>query len=192
MLKLQLSRIESPLGGLLLVVDDAGAIHALDYADHRARLHRLLRQLHEGEFELAEGSAAPHAVADALRRYFDGDLAAIEALPVATLGDSLQRKVWAALRRIPAGRTTSYGELAKQLGFDDPRAAIDIGAANGSNPVSIVVPCHRVIGRNGQLKGYAGGVLRKQRLLEHEGAVPGAEARVDEKAGWPETMQLSF
>ena len=112
MLKLQLSRIESPLGGLLLVVDDAGAIHALDYADHRARLHRLLRQLHEGEFELAEGSAAPHAVADALRRYFDGDLAAIEALPVATLGDALQRKVWAALRRIPAGRTTSISKVA--------------------------------------------------------------------------------
>ena len=193
MLKLQLSRIESPLGGLLLVVDDAGAIHALDYADHGARLHRLLRQLHEGEFELAEGSAAPHAVADALRRYFDGDLAAIEALPVATLGDSLQRKVWAALRRIPAGRATSYGELAKQLGFDDPRAAIDVGAANGSNPVSIVVPCHRVIGRNGELKGYAGGVFRKRRLLEHEGALPGAgECRPAIATAVQETMQLAF
>jgi methylated-DNA-[protein]-cysteine S-methyltransferase len=182
MLELQLSRLASPLGELLLVTDDTGAIHALDFAD----------QLHEDPIELAEGIVAPHAVADALRRYFEGDLAAIDALPVATLGDALQRKVWAALRRIPAGRTTSYGELARHLGFDDPRAAIDIGAANGSNPVSIVVPCHRVIGRNGQLKGYAGGVLRKQRLLEHEGALPAADARVDEKAGWPETMQLSF
>lgn len=192
MLKLQLSRLESPLGELLLVTDDTGAIHALDFADHRARLHRLLRQLHEDEVALDEGTA-PQAVADALRRYFDGDLAAIETLPVATLGDTLQRKVWAALRRIPAGRTTSYGELAKQLGFDDPRAAIDIGAANGSNPVSIVVPCHRVIGRNGDLKGYAGGVFRKQRLLQHEGALPRADARKPVDAGaMQETMQLAF
>lgn len=196
MLKLQLSRLDSPLGELLLVTDHAGAIHALDFADHRARLHRLLRQLHEDGIELVEGIAAPHAVADALRRYFDGDLAAIDALPVATLGDALQRKVWAALRRIPAGRTTSYGELAKQLGFDDPRAAIDIGAANGSNPVSIVVPCHRVIGRNGELKGYAGGVFRKRHLLRHEGALPDADAAREQApataTAMQQTMQLAF
>ncbi|NVM92534.1 methylated-DNA-[protein]-cysteine S-methyltransferase [Variovorax sp. SG517] len=192
MLKLQLSRLASPLGELLLVTDDTGAIHALDFADHRARLHRLLRQLHDDRIELAEGIAAPLAVADALRRYFEGEFAAIDALPVATLGDALQRKVWAALRRIPAGRTTSYGELARQLGFDDPRAAMDVGAANGSNPVSIIVPCHRVIGRNGELKGYAGGVFRKRRLLEHECALPAADVRVDEKTAQAETMQLSF
>jgi len=191
MLKLQLSRLASPLGELLLVTDNAGAIHALDFADHRARLHRLLLQLHDDEVALSEGDA-PHAVAAAMERYFDGELAAIDALPVATLGDALQRKVWAALRRIPAGRTTSYGELAKLLGFDDPRAAIDIGAANGSNPVGIVVPCHRVIGRNGDLKGYAGGVFRKRRLLEHEGALPAADARIDEKNAQAETMQLPF
>jgi methylated-DNA-[protein]-cysteine S-methyltransferase len=83
----------------------------------------------------------------------------------------LQRKVWAALRHIPAGTTTTYGKLARDLGFDDPRAAIDIGAANGANPIAIVVPCHRVIASNGELKGYAWGLHRKHWLLEHEKAL---------------------
>ncbi|MET3178771.1 UNVERIFIED_ORG: methylated-DNA-[protein]-cysteine S-methyltransferase [Variovorax guangxiensis] len=191
MLKLQLSRLDSPLGELLLVTDHAGAIHALDFADHRARLHRLLRQLHDDEVELGEGSA-PQTVANAIGRYFDGDLAAIETLPVATLGDALQQKVWAALRGIPAGRTTSYGELARHLGLDDPRAAVDVGAANGSNPISIVVPCHRVIGKNGDLKGYAGGVFRKQRLLQHEGALPAVDAKPGRRLAEPATMSLPF
>ncbi|SEM12530.1 methylated-DNA-[protein]-cysteine S-methyltransferase [Variovorax sp. YR750] len=191
MLKLQLSRLDSPLGELLLVTDHAGAIHALDFADHRARLHRLLRQLHDDEVELGEGSA-PQTVANAIGRYFDGDLAAIETLPVATLGDALQQKVWAALRGIPAGRTTSYGELARHLGLDDPRAAVDVGAANGSNPISIVVPCHRVIGKNGDLKGYAGGVFRKQRLLQHEGALPAVDAKPAGRLAEPATMSLPF
>ena len=85
---------------------------------------------------------------------------------------STPEKVWAALRRIPAGSTTSYGKLARELGFEDPRAAIDIGAANGANPVAIVVPCHRVIASTGDLKGYAWGLHRKRWLLEHEKAVP--------------------
>jgi len=76
-----------------------------------------------------------------------------------------------ALRGIPAGTTTSYGKLAKSLGFDDPRAAIDIGAANGANPIAIIVPCHRVIASNGDLKGYAWGLHRKRWLLEHEKAI---------------------
>ncbi|HEX7864591.1 MAG TPA: methylated-DNA--[protein]-cysteine S-methyltransferase [Variovorax sp.] len=190
-MKLQLSRLDSPLGELLLVTDATGAIHALDFADHRTRLHRLLRQLHDDEVELAEGTA-PQTVADAIGRYFEGDLATIEALPVAALGDALQQKVWAALRRIPAGRTTSYGELARQLGFSDPRAAIEVGAANGSNPVSIVVPCHRVIGKNGDLKGYAGGVFRKRRLLQHEGALPAVDATLADEVAATATMSLPF
>jgi len=84
----------------------------------------------------------------------------------------LQRQVWAALRDIPAGHTTSYGELARALGYDDPRMAIEIGAANGANPIAIVVPCHRVIAKNGDLKGYAWGLHRKRWLLEHERALP--------------------
>lgn len=191
-MKLHLSHLHAtPLGELLLVTDDAGALHALDFADHRARLHRLLRELHDDDIDLVEG-ALPETVADAFDRYFNGELAALDALPVAKLGNELQQRVWSALRRIPAGQTTSYGALAKQLGFDDPRAAIDVGAANGSNPVSIVVPCHRVIGKNGDLKGYAGGVFRKRRLLEHEGALPVAEVKTARKDTSAETLRLPF
>lgn len=105
------------------------------------------------EVELIE-IEAPAEIADALAQYFDGELAAVDTLRTQTAGTELQRRVWAAPRRIPAGTTTTYGKLAKSLGFDDPRAAIDMGAANGANPIAIIVPCHRVIASNGDLKGY--------------------------------------
>ena len=168
-MKLYLSRFHSPLGELLLVTDDASRIRALDFADHAARLYRLLRE-HYGAYDLLD-APLPAAVAAALTRYFDGDLSALDALTTASPGSELQQRVWDALRRIPVGRTKSYGELARELGFDDPRAAIDIGAANNANPVAIIVPCHRVIASNGDLKGYAGGLHRKRWLLEHEGAL---------------------
>jgi methylated-DNA-[protein]-cysteine S-methyltransferase len=148
-------------------------VRALDFADHRARLHRGLRE-HYGEVELT-GTPAPAAIADAMARYFAGDLAALNALPTATGGSELQCRVWAALRRVPAGTTVSYGRLARKLGFVDPRAAIDIGAANGANPIAIVVPCHRVVASNGDLKGYAWGLHRKRWLLAHEKAMPSSE-----------------
>jgi methylated-DNA-[protein]-cysteine S-methyltransferase len=168
-MKLHLSKIPSALGSLLLVSDGEQRVRALDFADHRARLLRLLSE-HYGTYELAE-AAAPAAIAAALEHYFQGDLDALDALATATGGSELQRRVWQALRRIPAGQTKSYGAIARELGFEDPRAAIDVGAANGSNPVSIIVPCHRVIGKGGELKGYAGGPHRKRWLLEHEGAL---------------------
>lgn len=168
-MKLFLSPLDSPLGAMLLVTDAQQAVRALDFADHKARLHRGLRE-HHGEVELIE-TAAPAEIADALARYFDGELEALNALRTATSGSELQRRVWAALRRIPAGTTTTYGKLAKELGFDDPRAAIDIGAANGANPIALIVPCHRVIASNGDLKGYAWGLHRKRWLLEHEKAL---------------------
>ncbi|TDV11714.1 methylated-DNA--[protein]-cysteine S-methyltransferase [Paraburkholderia caballeronis] len=171
-MKLFLSPLASPLGDMLLVTDERQQIRALDFADHRSRLHRGLRE-HDGgaaPADLTDGPA-PAGIANAVARYFAGDLNALDALPTATAGTDLQRRVWAALRRIPAGSTTTYGKLAKALGFDDQRAAIDIGAANGANPVAIVVPCHRVIASNGELKGYAWGVHRKRWLLEHEKAL---------------------
>lgn len=168
-MKLFLSQLDSPLGAMLLVTDAQQAVRALDFADHKARLHRGLRE-HYGEVELAE-IPVPAEIADALARYFGGELGAVDALHTQTAGTELQRRVWAALRRIPAGTTTTYGKLAKGLGFDDPRAAIDMGAANGANPIAIIVPCHRVIASNGDLKGYAWGVHRKRWLLKHERAV---------------------
>ena len=93
-------------------------------------------------------------------------------------GTPFQLQVWAALRQIPAGATRSYGQLARDLGLEDPRAAIDIGVANAANPIAIVIPCHRVIAANGELRGYAWGLERKRWLLEHEKALrPVAEPR---------------
>jgi methylated-DNA-[protein]-cysteine S-methyltransferase len=174
-MKMFLSQLDSPLGAMLLVTDAQQVVHALDFADHRARLHRSLRE-HYGEVELVETSALAE-IADSLARYFDSELEALNALRTETAGSELQRRVWAALRRIPAGTITTYGKLAMELGFDDPRAAIDIGAANGANPIAIIVPCHRVIASNGDLKGYAWGVHRKRWLLEHEMAMTSNEEK---------------
>jgi methylated-DNA-[protein]-cysteine S-methyltransferase len=179
-MNLNLSKVDSPLGKLLLVTDKQEQIRALDFTDHQAHLHRLLRD-HYVQYELVEGPS-PGRIATAFQRYFDGDLVGLDGIATATAGSELQRQVWAALRRIPVGQTTSYGELARVLGYDDPRMAIEIGAANGANPIAIVVPCHRVIARNGDLKGYAWGLHRKRWLLEHEHALPPTQPATDSPA----------
>jgi methylated-DNA-[protein]-cysteine S-methyltransferase len=180
-MQLLLSRLASPLGELLLVTDEQQAIRALEFADHKSRLHRGLRD-HYGSTELVE-SSAPESIAQVIAGYFAGDVEALGDLPTATAGSEMQRRVWAALRLIPPGTTTTYGKLAKELGFEDPRAAIDIGAANGANSIAIVVPCHRVIASNGDLKGYAWGLHRKRWLLEHEKAMSASSDN-------PRTMSL--
>ena len=111
---------------------------------------------------------APEAVRDALAAWFAGDLGALDGLPVKTGGTPFQRAVWKALRDIPAGETRTYGQLATAIGA--PRAVRAVGLANGANPVGVIVPCHRVIGANGTLTGYAGGLERKRWLLAHEAA----------------------
>jgi len=108
----------------------------------------------------------------ALEAYFAGDLSAIDDLPVMTTGTAFQSEVWAALRDIPAGSTTSYGALAARIGR--PKAVRAVGLANGANPIGVVVPCHRVIGADASLTGYGGGLDRKRWLLAHEGANDGA------------------
>ena len=168
-----LSRLPSPLGPMLAASDAGGALVALDWEDHAPRLNHLLRLQHGSETSLSEG-AAPEAVRRALADYFDGALTALDALPVATRGTAFQRQVWAALRQIPAGTTLSYGALALRIGRQ--AAVRAVGAANGANPVSIVVPCHRVIGSDASLTGYGGGIERKRWLLEHEGVLARATA----------------
>ncbi|OYU34280.1 MAG: methylated-DNA--protein-cysteine methyltransferase [Novosphingobium sp. PASSN1] len=163
---LTLSRYPAPMAELLLVTDGEGHLRALDFSDYEERMHRLLAR-HYGQFTLVPGDA-PVAITAALTAYFAGDLSALDNIPVATGGTAFQRSVWAALRRIPAGATQGYGALAAAIG--KPGAARAVGLANGSNPVGIVVPCHRVIGASGALTGYAGGVERKRWLLAHEGA----------------------
>jgi methylated-DNA-[protein]-cysteine S-methyltransferase len=162
-----LDRLATPIGTMLVVTDDQGCLRALEWEDHEARMHRLLR-LHYGTdgVVLAPGRA-PSAVRSALEAYFSGDLSAIEPLSVETGGTPFQRAVWAALRAIPVGETLSYGALAKKIAR--PAAVRAVGLANGANPVGVVVPCHRVIGKDATLTGYAGGIERKRWLLTHEG-----------------------
>jgi methylated-DNA-[protein]-cysteine S-methyltransferase len=153
--------VTSPLGPLLVVYDDEGVLRALDYADYEPRMQRLLRAPCRDR-----AGGAPATIRDALAAFFAGQRAALDALPIRPRGTPFQQRVWSALREIPFGTTTSYGQLATHLGM--PRASRAVGLANGQNPIAIVVPCHRVIGKTGALTGYAGGLARKRWLLDHE------------------------
>ena len=172
-MKLLLNRHPSPIGDMLLVSDGA-ALVALDFHDYEARLMTLLRR-YQGECTLVPQDDAG-AAGRCLDAYFDGQIAALDELPVRTGGTDFQRQVWAALRRIPAGGTTNYGRLAGVIGR--PKASRAVGAANGANPVAIVVPCHRVIGADASLTGYGGGLHRKAWLLAHEARFAGASGGV--------------
>jgi methylated-DNA-[protein]-cysteine S-methyltransferase len=169
-LGLFIDRIGSPIGTILLVFDAADRVRALDFDDHEDRMRRLLR-LHygpSGQGYRLTPAPAPAFITAQLRSFFSGNLSALEEIDVACGGTAFQRQVWAALRRIPSGTTTTYGRLAASIGRTDASRAV--GAANGANPIAIIVPCHRVIGAGGNLTGYAGGVERKQWLLAHESA----------------------
>lgn len=163
-LNLILDRIDTPVGQVLLVTDPDGAVRALDFHDFEPRMMRLLAR-HCGAFELVPGQA-PAAVRKAVLSYFNGNAHALDDVATHTTGTDFQRAVWAALRTIPAGQTRTYGQIAKVIG--SPRAVRAAGMANGQNPIALIVPCHRVIGANGTLTGYAGGVERKRWLLAHE------------------------
>ncbi|HEY8085886.1 MAG TPA: methylated-DNA--[protein]-cysteine S-methyltransferase [Methylophilaceae bacterium] len=163
-----LERIASPVGELLVLTDEQQRLRAIDWQGMEQRMHRLLREHYGKDAILLRDATQPSAVRHALDAYFAGDMNALKNIPTATGGTAFQVKVWNALRRIPVGRTMSYGGLAMQIGH--PRSARAVGLANGSNPIAIVVPCHRVIGANGSLTGFAGGLERKRWLLEHENA----------------------
>ena len=166
MTELLLAHLASPLGSIQLVEDAlTGAVCALEFDDHDGKLERKLRR-HYGDCKL---HAAAARQADALHAYFAGELQALSSLPAEPAGTPFQLRVWAALREIPVGETTSYGELARRIGR--PGASRAVGAANGQNPVSLILPCHRVIGADGSLTGYGGGLARKEWLLRHEGAL---------------------
>jgi methylated-DNA-[protein]-cysteine S-methyltransferase len=161
-------RLESPVGTVLILADDQGRLRAVDFGDYEDRLERLLELRIGRRLDSVGAAVDPFGLTSALAAYFEGDIAAIDALPVEAPGTEFQRKVWAGLRQIPAGTTQSYGQLAQRIGH--PSAVRAVGAANGANAVGIVVPCHRVIGANGTLTGYAGGIERKRWLLAHEAA----------------------
>jgi methylated-DNA-[protein]-cysteine S-methyltransferase len=168
-LLLTLDRILTPLGQAYVLTDTQGRVRALDWIGDEARLDRLLHQHYGDAFEITEGLRLSKASLKVLA-YFEGNLKAIDTLAVETGGTPFQKSVWAALRKIPAGRTLSYGALAKRLKRADAVRAV--GAANAANPICVVVPCHRLVGADGSLTGYSGGLHRKQWLLVHEGARP--------------------
>ena len=153
---MQYRTIESPIGPLLLAGDDEGLRFLLFSAGRHAR---------EPKPEWAPDRGSLKDVALQLTSYFAGKLRAFE-VALAPQGTPFQQQVWRALREIPYGETTSYGALAQRIG--NPKAVRAVGLANGSNPISIIIPCHRVIGSNGSLTGYGGGLPTKKALLDLE------------------------
>ena len=162
-----LDRLETPIGLALLVTDAEGVLRALDWEDYAARMKELLR-LQYGAVVLKE-ARAPGQMIKALSAYFKGDLDRLGTIKWRVAGTPFQQKVWHTLPKIAAGTTMSYGALAAKL--KSPNAMRAVGHANGSNPISVVLPCHRLIGANGALVKYGGGLSRKKWLLEHEGVV---------------------
>lgn len=165
-MELYQNEFESPIG-MVYAVSDGTNLRAVDFEGYEHRLRRLLAR-HYGRYTL-HSAREPGESASRLRDYFAGDLRAVDDIAVATSGTPFQQQVWAALRTIPAGTTVSYGTIAARIGR--PTACRAVGLANGSNPIAIVVPCHRVIGTDSGLTGYGGGIERKRLLLEHEGVV---------------------
>jgi methylated-DNA-[protein]-cysteine S-methyltransferase len=154
---LAFDRIPTPAGEALVIWDGDLLLRVFDWAGHEARMHRLLAR-HYGPVE-PKSAPAPKWLKDVLR--------SLDLIRCATGGTPFQRAVWAALRDIPVGTTITYGGLARRIGR--PAAVRAVGLANGANPIGLVVPCHRVIGADGSLTGYAGGIERKRWLLRHEG-----------------------
>lgn len=163
-MRLRFAEIASPIGGII-VASEGRTVCAIEFVDHEKRMLAALRTRY-GDFE-------PVATADAdgvcarIRAYLRGTLDALDAIEVDGGGTDFQRTVWAELRRIAPGEVVTYGALAQRLGI--PKSIRAVARANALNPVNIVVPCHRVIGANGALTGYSGGLARKRWLLEHEG-----------------------
>ena len=173
-MKLEMDSVQSPIGQVILVAR-ASELVFVDFEGNGRRMQRLL-EARFGAYHL-EKTLLPDFKSK-LEAYFSGDLQAVNNLNLSTGGTEFQARVWRALREIPSGQTMTYGALAAKL--DKPGASRAVGMINGLNPISIVLPCHRVIGANGTLTGYAGGLERKQWLLEHEGVkLKGSSSRVD-------------
>ena len=158
------SRIETPVGPMVLLARD-GVMLMFEFEDATDRVAREMRLRFQTETH--QPADDPFGFSSRVKSYFGGDLSAIDGIETDGGGTEFQRRVWAELKRIPCGTTISYGELAARLG--DRNATRAVGLANGRNPISVVVPCHRVIGADGSLTGYGGGIARKKWLLTHEG-----------------------
>ena len=157
--------LATPLGQMLVVTDEQQRLRALGWTDLEDRLQRQLAASYGAALRLRSGPTSA-AIREALHAYLEGKLDAIDTVAVETSGTPFQRVVWEELRRIPAGTTLSYRDLAIRIGR--PKAVRAVGHANGANPICVVVPCHRLIGSDGSLTGYGGGLHRKRWLIDHE------------------------
>jgi methylated-DNA-[protein]-cysteine S-methyltransferase len=162
---IQLTSIDSPVGGLT-VAACGGRVCALHLGADEYGVRGALSRWYPGV--AVRAGRDPGGAVSVLRRYFEGDLGCLDGVEVEMHGTPFQTRVWDALRSIRAGTTASYGQLARRIGAASAVRAV--GAANGANPIAIIVPCHRVIGSDGSLTGYGGGLDRKRWLLRHEGA----------------------
>ncbi|MFI5395684.1 MAG: methylated-DNA--[protein]-cysteine S-methyltransferase [Candidatus Binatia bacterium] len=162
--KFLIDTMTTPLGTAILIADAAGALRMHAWEDPAERWRKEFHRRHHDAELVSQRDPFGHVTA--LERYYSGEITALDTIPVAFAGTPFQQKVWTALRTIAGGTTLSYGGLAKRIGA--PTAVRAVGLANGSNPIGVVVPCHRVIGSDGSLTGYGGGLARKRWLLEHE------------------------
>lgn len=175
---LHLSRIETPLGPMALVHDADRRLWACEFHTNPERLTLSLGRFAIGSV-LPDEVPVPDWLGSAFADYFSGDLTAFDQVELPRYGSPFEQAVWIALRSIPAGKTVSYGDIARAMGgvaTGEGGLARAVGTANGRNPRAIVVPCHRVIGSDGSLTGYAGGLDRKEWLLRHEGWRPAQES----------------
>lgn len=163
-----IDRADTPVGEMIIVADEQGRMRALGWSDLEERLTGPLVILYRKSGYTLTPKRDPGGLTTAMRRYFAGDLAIIDTLPIETGGTPFQRAAWSALRKVPCGTTRTYAEHARLIG--KPAAIRAVGTANGANPISVVVPCHRLVGADGSLVKYGGGLKRKEWLLAHEGA----------------------
>ncbi len=163
--RLLVDHLDSPIGRFTIIADDDGRLRAAGWTVGHDRMEKQARD-HARRWGATEPADDPGGLTSAMRAYFAGSLHAIDDLPVAADGTEFQRRVWRALRDIPCGETRSYLDLARAIG--NPAAVRAVGLANGANPIGVIVPCHRVIGADGSLTGYGGGLDRKRWLLAHE------------------------
>jgi methylated-DNA-[protein]-cysteine S-methyltransferase len=166
MKELLIDTIESPIGNIIIVVDE-GKMCALDFGGYEERMMKLLKRRYAA-VQLKQVDN-PQGFSDCVKNYLAGDFKSLDAIPVHTGGTPFQQQVWNALREIPTGQTFTYSQLAEKIGR--PKATRAVGMTNSLNPIAIVLPCHRVVGANASLTGYAGGLDRKHWLLRHEGAL---------------------
>ncbi len=159
-------RIATPIGDMILVARN-GVVLLLEFEEVTGRIERQMKSRFK-DFEL-QSASNPFGISAAVSDYFSGNLQAIDNLLADGSGTGFETRVWKELRNIPCGETISYGELAKRIGNTNAMRAV--GLANGKNPIAVIVPCHRVIGKDGSMTGYGGGLHRKEWLLKHEHAL---------------------